>query len=329
MGGGDKGSGHLVDRIFEEALKGDRAAISKMISLLEQESFDDVGRLLKIIDRSTAESHIVGFVGPPGSGKSTILAGLAEIFSSRLRTAVLGVDPSSPLTGGAFLGNRIRMAQAVKGNPNIYVRSFSTGFSLGGLSLGVYFASKLLAACGFGTILVEGVGAGHLDVKPLLYSHTRVVVLTPASGDVVQMIKSGIMELGDIYVINKGDIADPQQVRIHVEEILRLRRVKGGWGYPVIVTEAISKKGLGDLAKAIEDHMAYLRTSGELDRRNKVMRLTELRDVVSSYVNEIVDEVIREEDLEPLSRFMEHRSTSVEVVPSILYEVLRRVRSHG
>jgi LAO/AO transport system kinase len=317
-----------IFQILENALKGDSASISRIISFFERGEIETMGEILKKIDGDISRSHIISFVGPPGAGKSTLLAGLSEILSRKFKVAVLLVDPSSTLSGGALLGNRIRMVQKLKDNSNIYVRSFSSGSSLGGLSLGVYFASKLLAACGFDFILIEGVGAGHLDVKPLLYSHTRVIVLTPVYGDVVQMFKSGIMELGDLYVVNKADVADPQPVKACVEELLSLRRSGKGWHFPVLVTEAINGKGLEDLVHEIHNHRAYLESSNEIDERGKIMRMTELRDVVSAYVSKVLDDVISDENHKVLSLFMSYKSTSIEVAYEILSKVFGGTRSH-
>ncbi|MEM2024072.1 MAG: hypothetical protein QXG69_04705, partial [Candidatus Caldarchaeum sp.] len=277
-----------LEKLISEAVKGDRKSISRLITMLERGDKQSFHYLVNNIKDSYTASYIVGFVGPPGAGKSTLLGKLVKKLLEKQggKIGVLTVDPTSLLSGGSFMGNRIRMVEDLKGINQVYVRSFSAGHSLGGLTVGVYFASKLLTLAGYNTVFIEGVGAGHLDVKPLLYSHTRVAVLTPTSGDIIQMVKAGVMELCDLYIINRADEGNPFFVKSQLEETLRLRIHPDKWVPPVLTTIATAEKGVQEVAEAILQHKKYLEDSGEYCRRIKDMVVTELKDIFTTEVNE-------------------------------------------
>jgi len=314
--------------LLVRAKTGDRVALSKLISVLERQD-TNAEEIMKAINTSSSP-YIVSFVGPPGAGKSTLIASVSSMISSTSgeKIAIISIDPSSPLYGGAILGNRIRMLGAI--SDNVYMRSFSSGSMIGGLSRSVFSVVKLLGYCGYTTVLLEGVGAGQLDYKPLIYSHTRVVVLTPLSGDLVQMIKSGVMELGDIYVINKADQPGGDVLKALLEEAIRARMsVEASekmWKPAVILTIALKGVGINELAQYIKKHREYLLQTGLLTERDKAMRELELKELAIASISDALAKVMSEdwEAREIVNKYIEGKILLTEAVSTIIKKVFSR-----
>ena len=316
-----------LQELIAKAIEGDRVSISKIITKLEYGDTKIWDEFLKIVNqqKKAEKHHFIGFVGPPGAGKSTLIANLAKNYFKAGKVGVLTIDPSSPYTGGSFLGNRIRMLDALRGMQNVYCRSFASRGSLGGMSTEAYMASKLLSVCGFTKILLEGVGAGHLDIKPLLYSHTRVIILTPASGDYVQMLKSGVMELGDIYVINKLDVGSPHKIKQELEEVVNLKSHTTGWKIPVLLTNAVEGIGVDQLAEAINIHYEYLLSSGLYNARCKEMDMSELKDIFISYAVKHFEKIVAE-DSQFLTAYR-NISSIREIVAGVFNKIVQEINA--
>lgn len=255
--------GGLVDAL----LKGDKRAAGKLISLIEDdepESVDALGR----IHPHTGKAHIVGFTGPPGVGKSSLINRLVRGFRARGRkVGVVAVDPTSPYTGGAVLGDRIRMADTGV-DPGVFIRSMATRGHAGGLALATFDAVRVLDAFGMDLVFVETVGAGQSEVEIATRAHTTVVVEMPMTGDAVQTMKAGIFEIGDVYVVNKVDLGNADILVANLKFQLEAR---DGWTPPILRTAAMEGRGIEDLVGVLERHAAHLVQSG-LRRKREVAR---------------------------------------------------------
>jgi GTPase len=225
---------------------------------------------------------VVGFTGSPGTGKSTIVDALAKRYRERGQSvAILAVDPNSPYSGGALLGDRIRMQRHAL-DEKVFIRSMGARGHLGGLSVATREAVRLLGAFGFQNVLLETVGVGQSELEVAAIADTTVVVLTPGLGDSVQMIKAGIMEIADVYVVNKTDLPGAQRTMQEVRGMLNMGP-KLSWRPPIVAMTAAKQQGVDELVAAIESHREHLQASGEGEKRAEQRLKDEAADVVSEW----------------------------------------------
>lgn len=257
--------------------KGEVRAIARMISLAEADKPESRPALAAIF-RMAGRAHVVGLTGVPGSGKSSLIRVLAKaIRASGRRVGIVAVDPSSPFSGGAILGDRIRMTD-LSGDPGVFIRSMATRGALGGLTAACHDAIDVLDAAGFDVVLVETVGVGQDEVEIVQAAHTVVVVSAPGLGDDVQAIKAGVLEIADIHVVSKFDKPDAARTAADLKGMLGLGargHRAGGWQVPVVPTSSEREEGIDKLVAAIDDHRRHLIESGEMAERCR--RIMELR----------------------------------------------------
>lgn len=241
---------------IERILAGDMRAVARAISKVEDLS-KDASPLMKQIFPLTGRGWVIGITGSPGAGKSTLVDKLALLYRDRKeRVGIVAVDPSSPFSGGAILGDRIRM-QALSLDPGVFIRSMATRGNLGGLARATVDAVSILDAAGYSKVVVETVGVGQDEVEIVKAADVCVVVLVPGMGDDIQAIKAGIMEIGDIFVINKADREGVYTTEKELETLLSLSSREDGWQPPIIKTVATENKGMEDLAAAIESYRDF------------------------------------------------------------------------
>ncbi len=256
--------------IVERLIAGDRRALARIVTLIENGS-PDARTILARLHAHGGHAHIVGFTGSPGAGKSTLVMQLARELRRRdQRVAILAVDPSSPFTGGAILGDRIRM-QELAGDPNVFIRSMASRGSLGGLAASTRDVVRALDAAGFDTVIIETVGAGQAEVEIVRAAQSVVVVTVPGMGDDIQAIKAGILEIADVFVVNKADRPGADQTASELRMLLSLDEHRGerAWRVPIVKTNAMNGEGVATLADRLAEHIAALRTSGQLASRSE------------------------------------------------------------
>jgi LAO/AO transport system kinase len=253
--------------LAQRLLDGDKRALARAISLVEND--DPAGwELVREVYPRTGRAAIMGFTGPPGVGKSTLLAALTRLHREREQTvAVLSIDPSSPFTKGALLGDRIRLTDHFL-DPGVFIRSMASRGALGGLSEATLQAALLMDASGRDVVLLETVGVGQAEVDIIDHADTVVLVLMPGSGDSIQALKAGVMEIPDVIVINKSDHPAARTMRSEIRSVLALdpstaRRV------PIVETEAFRSEGIAELWEAVLEHRAHLEKHGQLDARRR------------------------------------------------------------
>jgi len=264
--------------LFDAARNGDRAALARLLSLIERggETGREVGRLSYPLGGS---AYTVGLTGAPGAGKSTLTsATIGHIRSLGQEVAVLAIDPSSPFSGGAILGDRVRMQDHAT-DPGVFIRSMATRGHLGGLSLATPEAVRLLDALGHELVLIETVGVGQVEVEIAGKADTTVVVVNPGWGDAVQANKAGLMEIADIFVINKADRKGVDDTRRDLEQMLELSQL-GDWRPPIIPTVASQNEGIDRFWAAVSEHREHITASGELERRRERRLREELREII-------------------------------------------------
>ena len=265
--------------LLSQARDGDRRALAKLITLVENKRAGHSAALAQLY-REGGQAWTTGLTGAPGAGKSTLTDGLIGTLRARdVEVAVLAVDPSSPFTGGAILGDRVRMADHID-DDGVYIRSMASRGELGGISEATPRALVVLDGAGFREILLETVGVGQAEVAVVGAADTTVVVVTPGWGDSVQAAKAGLLEIGDVFVVNKADRSGVNDTMRDLKQMLELGG-HGEWWPPVVPTVATSGEGIDELQHAIDDHRAYLESSGALAARRRGHATSLLNDAVS------------------------------------------------
>ena len=279
------------NELFDAACAGDRAALARVLSLLERGDAvaREVGRLAY---KKSGGGYTVGITGAPGAGKSTLTSSLIKhLRQQQLEIAVLAIDPSSPFTGGAILGDRVRMQDHAT-DPGVFIRSMATRGHLGGLSLSTPEAIRMLDAVGRAWILVETVGVGQVEVEIAGKADTTVVVLNPGWGDSVQANKAGLMEIADIFVINKADRKGVEETRRDIEQMLELSDLPHeAWRPPIIATIGNTGEGVPALWDAVVEHRQAIETTGELKSRRDFRLREELREIVARRLEQRAREI--------------------------------------
>ena len=267
-----------TESLSDRVSKGDAAAVARAISKIEDGSVDAAG-LMKQIYQQSRGGLVVGITGAPGAGKSSLVDKLALNYRrANQRVGIVAVDPSSPFSGGAILGDRIRM-QTLGLDEGVFIRSMATRGNLGGLARATVDAVAILDAAGYSKIIVETVGVGQDEVEIVKAADVSVVVLVPGMGDDIQAIKAGIMEIGDIFVINKADREGVYSTEKELEALLSLAMREDGWNPPIVKTVATEGVGIGDLVSAIDSFVQAQQTSkisGERRRAIARWRIVEL-----------------------------------------------------
>ena len=275
-----------MQNITERLLSGDRRALARMVTLIENEA-PQARRYLAELHQSAGLAHIIGVTGAPGAGKSTLVTHLVREFRRRQRKiGVVAVDPSSPFTGGAILGDRIRMME-LAGDPNVFIRSMASRGSLGGLSAATRDVVRAMDAAGFNPVIIETIGTGQAEVEVMRAAQTVLVVSAPGMGDEVQAIKAGILEIADIFVVSKADKPGADQTVAELAMLLSLDphrrhhdKSKPYWRIPVLKTSAIKDQGITQLVDAIEQHYQYLVESDMLANRTQRQVRSEVEALV-------------------------------------------------
>ena len=295
--------------LFQAALAGDRSALARMLSMIERGD-DDAREIGRLAYPRSGQGYTVGLTGAPGAGKSTLTSAIiSHLRSLELEIAVLAIDPSSPFTGGAILGDRVRMQDHAT-DPGVFIRSMATRGHLGGLSLATPEAVRALDAIGRHWILVETVGVGQVEVEVAGKADTTVVVVNPGWGDSVQANKAGLMEIADIFVINKADRKGVDETRRDLTQMLDLSDLPHeSWRPPIIATVGSTGEGVTDLWDAVLEHRAYAEESGLLAERREFRLREELREIVAQRLGRRARQICTGERWDELTEEVVARST--------------------
>jgi len=279
--------------LVEQALKGSSRAIAKLITLVENRG-EGADEVMGEIYPHTGRAYIIGVTGPPGSGKSTLVDKITlKLIQQDFTAGIIAIDPSSPFTGGAVLGDRLRMKN-VDTQEKVFIRSLSTRGSIGGLSRATCNTARILDACGKDFIVIETVGVGQDEVEIVSIADTSIVVLMPGTGDEIQTIKAGVMEIGDIFVVNKSDREGADRTAQMVRMMLDLKQSQNNWVPPVVKTVATEDAGTVDLIEKLHSHREYLSQSGKFLERRKERVKTEIRKMVEEKIRAQVKSLIND-----------------------------------
>jgi LAO/AO transport system kinase len=317
-----------IKQLVNGVLKGDRRSIAKTITLIENNPTEAQKAMSKLYPH-TGKAHIIGITGPTGSGKSTLIERLAEELRKKQKhVGIVAVDPSSPFTGGAFLGDRVRM-QKLSTDEEVFIRSMATRNSPGGIARATKDAVKVLDASGKDIVIVETVGAGQSEVDIIKVAHTIIVVLAPGLGDDIQAIKAGIMEIGDIFVVNKADRENAEEAVIDIETMLNMSPEKQKWKPPVIKTTATKDEGTTELLNQINQHMKYLKKDA-FDTQLRQKAETELVEAIKQKTTDsIISELRHKGELDKLiQKILTKETDAYSTADTLLKERLKRFKTH-
>jgi len=334
-----------MDTLAEQILAGRKRAIARLITQIENRQ-PEAQTILSQLYPHTGNAHLIGITGAPGTGKSSLVGQLAQTYRQQGKSvAILAVDPSSPFSGGALLGDRIRMQQLTH-DSGVYIRSMASRGGAGGLTWAVDDALKVLDAAGFEIILIETVGAGQSEVDIVKTAHTIIVVEAPGLGDDIQAIKAGILEIADIFVVNKADHPHTERTVLALKQMLEMSQPSTGpvshhgklmqietspsdsdhpssdWEIPVLKTVALQGEGIDQVVETINQHLHHLQSSGELTTRNRTRLSDELHTVLQAELMRRLLEQLPPDYLpETIAKLANKQLTPYQVVQQLLQEI--------
>ena len=284
----------VASDLAERLVQGDKRALARAISLVEDD--DPAGwDLVREVYPRTGHAAVIGLTGPPGVGKSTLIGALTKAERAKDRdVAVLSIDPSSPFTHGALLGDRIRLTEHFL-DPGVFIRSMANRGALGGLSEAALQAALLMDASGKDDVFLETVGVGQAEVDVIDHADTIVLVLMPGSGDSVQALKAGVMEIPDVIVVNKADHPLTDTMIREIRGVLSLGPA-GSWKVPIVRTEAVKAEGVAELVEKIEEHRAHIEEEGTLQERRRRNLMNEVLELATVRMRRKLDATARDDD---------------------------------
>ncbi|GAA1982019.1 methylmalonyl Co-A mutase-associated GTPase MeaB [Amycolatopsis minnesotensis] len=319
--------GELVDR----ARAGQHRAIARLVSLVE-DAHPQLREIAAALTPHTGHARVVGLTGPPGVGKSTSTSALlTALRKAGLRVGVLAIDPSSPFSGGALLGDRVRMGEHAT-DAGVFIRSMATRGHLGGLSWATPQAVRVLDAAGFDVVLIETVGVGQSEVDVVRLADTTVVLLAPGMGDGIQAAKAGVLEIADVFVVNKADRPGADATVRELKQMMSMarREIRGpSWRQPVVRTVASENDGVDDVVTALDQHHDWLRAYGELDRRRAARAAGEVEAIAMRQLRAELEELRDGDRLAQLARRVVNRELDPYAAADAVISDLRRSRGGG
>jgi len=306
-----------MEKLVNKILQGDKRSAAKAISMIENQDRQK-NQLIHLLYRHTGQAKTIGITGPPGAGKSTLVDQLIkQLRRKNLKVAVIAVDPSSPYTGGALLGDRVRMQQHAT-DPGVFIRSMGSRGTLGGLARATNEAIRVLDAMGSDIILIETVGVGQSELEIINIADTTVVVLHPGGGDSIQAFKAGIMEIADIFVINKSDLAGAQKMLHEIEMLLDMTKQQAEWKTPIIKTVSTESQGIDQLWDQISLHLQYVKKTGIIAKKRDQALEKELRSLLHDLFQEQLEPILNSEGFKALKEQIKKReATPIQIAEKI------------
>ncbi|SES93657.1 LAO/AO transport system kinase [Natronincola peptidivorans] len=304
--------------LAERLLKGDKRAAARLITMVENNDKDAID-VLSTIYKHTGKAKVVGITGPPGAGKSTLTDKLVKRLRQENKTVgIIAVDPTSPFTGGSILGDRIRMSD-LNTDPGVFIRSMGTRGHLGGLSKATLGAVKILDAYGLDYILIETVGVGQSEVDIVKAADTVVMVMVPGLGDDIQAIKAGIMEIGDVFIINKADREGADRTKTEIQMMLDFNH--GDWRPPVTKVVAIKNEGIEELVENLQEHENYLERTGKgIERRISNSEMEILHLTQQSLMSKVLDNNKNKNEIRSFAEKVAKRETDPYTISNKIIE---------